>query len=77
MAGPLRFRRSNETWNEDRVHDRLLAPLEDSFGARLEDPWFHVSFDRRNRSGPATAFLRRHGVYRLRSPLARRPPAVT
>ncbi|PSQ44134.1 hypothetical protein BRD07_00665 [Halobacteriales archaeon QS_9_68_42] len=46
MAGPLRFRRSNETWNEGRVRDRLLAPLEDSFGARLEDPWFRVADDR-------------------------------
>ncbi len=46
MAGPLRFRRSNETWTRDRVRSQLLAPLEASFGARLEDPWFAVADDR-------------------------------
>lgn len=40
MAGPLRFRRSNESWNEQRVREQLLRPLDDSFGARLEAPWF-------------------------------------
>ncbi|MEF8915938.1 DUF5784 family protein, partial [Natronomonas sp.] len=46
MAGPLRFRRSNETWTRDRVRNRLLAPLESSFGARIEEPWFAVNDDR-------------------------------
>ena len=46
MAGPLRFRRSDETWTDDRVDAQLLAPLEASFGARLEDPWFRVADDR-------------------------------
>ena len=40
MAGPLRFRVSNESWSDQRVRDQLLAPLEESFGARLETPWF-------------------------------------
>jgi hypothetical protein len=46
VAGPLRFRRSNETWTRDRVRKQLLAPLEDTFGARIEEPWFPVSDDR-------------------------------
>ncbi|PSQ14761.1 hypothetical protein BRD02_08330 [Halobacteriales archaeon QS_8_69_73] len=46
MAGPLRFRRSDETWTDDRVAAELLAPLKSSFGARLEDPWFRVADDR-------------------------------
>lgn len=46
MAGPLRFRRSNETWTRGRVRDQLLAPLDASFGATLEEPWFAVGDDR-------------------------------
>jgi hypothetical protein len=46
VAGPLRFRRSNETWTRGRVREQLLSPLSDSFGARLEDPWFEVADDR-------------------------------
>lgn len=46
MAGPLRFRRSNETWTRDRVREQLLAPLEASFGATVEEPWFPVGDDR-------------------------------
>jgi hypothetical protein len=46
VAGPLRFRRSNETWTRDRVRSRLLGPLNSSFGARLEAPWFAVGDDR-------------------------------
>ena len=45
MAGPLRFRRSDETWTRGRVREQLLAPLEASFGARLEEPWFAVGDD--------------------------------
>ena len=40
MAGPLRFRVSHESWTEGRVRERLLRPLDDAFGARLEMPWF-------------------------------------
>jgi hypothetical protein len=46
VAGPLRLRRSNETWTRDRVRSQLLGPLESSFGARLEAPWFAVADDR-------------------------------
>jgi len=46
VAGPLRFRRSDETWTRDRVREQLLAPLDASFGARVEDPWFSVGDDR-------------------------------
>ncbi|MFD1513906.1 DUF5784 family protein [Halomarina rubra] len=35
MAGPLRFRRSNEAWSERRVRRALLRPLDDRFGATL------------------------------------------
>jgi hypothetical protein len=45
VAGPLRFRRSDETWTRGRVREQLLAPLDDSFGARLEEPWFGVGDD--------------------------------
>ena len=40
MAGPLRFRVSQESWTEGRVRERLLQPLDASFGARLEAPRF-------------------------------------
>ena len=40
VAGPLRFRRSNAAWSEQRVEEQLLRPLKDSFGARLQRPWF-------------------------------------
>jgi hypothetical protein len=43
VAGPLRFRRSNETWTRDRVRKQLLAPLASTFGARIEEPWFAVN----------------------------------
>ena len=46
MAGPIRFRVSTGTWTRDRVRSQLLEPLEDSFGARLEEPWFAVGDDR-------------------------------
>jgi len=46
VAGPLRFRRSDETWTRDRVREQLLAPLDASFGARVEDPWFSAGDDR-------------------------------
>jgi len=31
---------SHESWTEERVRERLLRPLDDAFGARLETPWF-------------------------------------
>jgi len=40
MAKPLRFRRSNETWNEARVRNQLLGPLRSKFGASMESPWY-------------------------------------
>jgi len=40
VAGPLRFRVSNESWTDQRVRERLLAPLDETFGARLEPSWF-------------------------------------
>lgn len=46
MAGPLRFRRDTGTWTRDRIRSQLLAPLDDSFGATLEEPWFSVADDR-------------------------------
>ena len=38
MAGPLRFRRSNETWHRDRVENQLRRPLASTLGASLRDP---------------------------------------
>ncbi|PSQ04743.1 hypothetical protein BRC95_07935 [Halobacteriales archaeon QS_5_68_33] len=38
MAGPVRFRRSTEGWDEAQVRRELLSSLEDRFGARLVDP---------------------------------------
>jgi hypothetical protein len=46
VAGPLRFRRSEKTWSRQDVRKRLLQPLEQSFGARIEEPWFAVGDDR-------------------------------
>ncbi len=46
MAGPLRFRRDSGTWTRERIRTQLLAPLERSFGATLQDPWFSVGDDR-------------------------------
>lgn len=38
MASPLRFRRSTETWNPQRVHDELQQPLDVNIGARASTP---------------------------------------
>jgi hypothetical protein len=46
VAGPLRFRRTSGTWTRDRVRSQLLEPLEASFGASLEEPWFSIGDDR-------------------------------
>ena len=40
MAGPLRFRRSDESWNEERVRRDLLSPLDGKFGAECVAPWY-------------------------------------
>jgi len=40
VAGPLRFRRSTEGWDEGRVRDQLWRPLADTIGAALSGPWF-------------------------------------
>jgi len=39
MAGPVRFRRSTEQWDENRVRRLLLAPLSDRFGATMSATW--------------------------------------
>ena len=38
VAGPIRFRRSTETWHAQRVHDALYVPLDRQFGAELSRP---------------------------------------
>jgi hypothetical protein len=38
MAGPVRFRRSTEGWNDGRVRRELVASLDRRFGATLCDP---------------------------------------
>lgn len=50
MAGPLRFRYSPQSWNDERVRARLFEPLSDRFGATIGGPWF----------GPPGGFEARH-----------------
>ena len=38
MAGPIRFRRSTDTWHRNRVEQALYRPLDDNFGAEMRDP---------------------------------------
>ena len=38
MAGPIRFRRSTESWSDGRVRDALHRPLDGKFGADLKEP---------------------------------------
>jgi len=66
VAKPLRFRRSNETWSEDRVRRQLLADLDANIGARLADPefpvpteWDHCRFEMDN--GDVALFAWRDG----------------
>jgi len=40
VAGPLRFRRSDERWDTERVDKQLRQPLDRRFGARLLSPRF-------------------------------------
>ncbi|MFB6299066.1 MAG: DUF5784 family protein [Halobacteriales archaeon] len=40
MATPLRFRRSTEYWDLDRVRSALFEPLDSTLGARMRRPWF-------------------------------------
>ncbi|WP_232685848.1 DUF5784 family protein [Halobacterium zhouii] len=40
MAQPLRFRRSHEGWNSDRVDARIYSDLDDNLGAESSSPWF-------------------------------------
>ncbi|MFB6073167.1 MAG: DUF5784 family protein [Halobacterium sp.] len=40
MAKPLRFRHSLESWNSDRVSQRIHRALEDNLGAEMTGPWF-------------------------------------
>jgi len=38
VAGPIRFRHSRGSWNEQRVKRELYSPLDAKFGATLRDP---------------------------------------
>lgn len=40
MASPLRFRRSAERWNQDRIERDLYRPLADDIGATLTTPHY-------------------------------------
>ncbi|MFB6266156.1 MAG: DUF5784 family protein, partial [Halodesulfurarchaeum sp.] len=40
MASLLRIRHSTERWSEEALEERLLRPLDASFGARVCQPWF-------------------------------------
>jgi hypothetical protein len=42
VAGPLRFRRSPQRWPEQRIRQRLLAPLDRQFGATLSPSWYKL-----------------------------------
>jgi len=40
VAKALRFRRSHETWNSDRVTARIFEDLDQNLGATMSSPWF-------------------------------------
>jgi len=40
VAGPLRFRRSPDSWTEERVRQEVLSPLDANLGATGSAPWF-------------------------------------
>jgi hypothetical protein len=40
VAGPLRFRRSDERWDEAHLRRDLHEPLDATIGAELTTPWF-------------------------------------
>jgi hypothetical protein len=40
VASPLRFRRSTERWNPERIDRELYRPLDGKFGASLTEPQF-------------------------------------
>ena len=40
VAGPVRFRRAREFWDEARVERDIYQPLESRFGASMGRPWF-------------------------------------
>ncbi|MFB6086513.1 MAG: DUF5784 family protein [Halodesulfurarchaeum sp.] len=40
MASLLRFRRSTDSWSEDRVKKRIYRSLDDALGAAMTTPWF-------------------------------------
>ncbi|MFC6731329.1 MULTISPECIES: DUF5784 family protein [unclassified Haladaptatus] len=40
MAGPLRFRRSPQSWSEKRVRRELLSDLDEAMGATMSGSWF-------------------------------------
>ncbi|WP_435359915.1 DUF5784 family protein [Haloarchaeobius sp. DFWS5] len=55
MARPLRFRRSPERWNDQRIRQQLLSSLDENIGAEMGSPhyqppngWEAVRFDMDN-----------------------------
>ncbi len=40
MAGPVRFRRAHESWDDARVEHDIHRPLDARFGASIGTPWF-------------------------------------
>ena len=40
MAGPVRFRRAGDFWDEARVERDIYRPLDSRFGATVDTPWF-------------------------------------
>ena len=45
MARPIRFRHSPQHWNERRVRNELLTPLDRSLGATLSPSWYAIGGD--------------------------------
>lgn len=45
MASPLRFRRSEEQWDIDRIERKLRTPLDQKFGATLSEPRYRLPDD--------------------------------
>jgi len=40
VAGPVRFRKATDAWDENRVERELYQPLNGQFGANMHSPWF-------------------------------------
>jgi hypothetical protein len=70
VAGPLRFRRSDEYWDHARLRRDLYEPLDGTIGARLATPWFKPpgGYDARRlemQNGDRALFLRGDDAYWL------------